>query len=176
MTSAFAVIAFTAAVVTMAAPSSPATDTRAPDAIGADVNALLTAARGAPPLLCSMAARSVHNFYGWGDASDAPAPPLGTVVSESDRSLGRSPLPDSDIALLIDALSSDDACVREMAVRLVGRQPDERVTAPLLARLRSDDASVRSVAAMGLGLVDTDEAVAPLIATLRDESPAVRGN
>ena len=36
-----------------------------------DVAALLTAARGAPPMICALASRSVRG-YGWGDWNDAP--------------------------------------------------------------------------------------------------------
>ena len=61
MTSAFAVIAFAAAAMTIALPTA-SPDARPSVAVGPDVNALLTAARGAPPLICSMAARSVQNF------------------------------------------------------------------------------------------------------------------
>src|SRR6266550_3224544 len=45
-----------------------------------DVSALLTAARGAPPIICSLAAQSVRGF-GWGDWSDAPSTPLASVVT-----------------------------------------------------------------------------------------------
>ena len=43
-----------------------------------DVNALLTAARGAPPLICSLASESVRG-NNWGDWSDAPSTPLAPV-------------------------------------------------------------------------------------------------
>src|SRR4026207_1369436 len=48
-----------------------------------DVSALLTAARGAPPIICSLASQSLRNF-GWGDWNDAPSTPL------SNASLGRN--------------------------------------------------------------------------------------
>ena len=43
-----------------------------------DVRALLQAVRGAPPLLCGMAAQAVSSGMG-GYAWDAPSPPIGTA-------------------------------------------------------------------------------------------------
>jgi hypothetical protein len=48
-----------------------------------DVSALLTAARGAPPIICSLAAQSLRG-WGWGDQADAPATPLPMTVSLRD--------------------------------------------------------------------------------------------
>ena len=63
------------------APFGVPDDAPAPKAAVAsaiDVAALLTAAHGAPPLICGLAAQSLGNgIWGWG--SDIPAPPLGAA-------------------------------------------------------------------------------------------------
>src|SRR5688500_20376033 len=46
-----------------------------------DVTALLTSARGAPPVICALAAQSVRRSRWTGDWDDAPSPPLRSVVS-----------------------------------------------------------------------------------------------
>ena len=158
------------------APSAPALRAASPAPAAIDVAALLAAARGAPPLICGLAAQSIGNGN-WGWWSDVPASPLGAAARplDSDRR-GMRDLPDADVTRLLDALASDDACVREMSVRLVGHQEETRVAAPLISKLSSPDASLRTVAALGLGLVEPQRAVDPLIGTLRDATAEVRAN
>src|SRR6188472_871110 len=150
----------TAAVIG-APDDAPATKAAAAPAI--DVAALLAAAHGAPPLICGLAAQSLGNGnWGWG--SDIPAPPLGAAARTESGDRGRMrDLSDADVARALDALSSDDACVREVSVRLVGHQDDNRVAAPLIAKLSASDASLRAVAAIGLGLSEPPQAVDPLV-------------
>src|SRR5712671_1888986 len=75
-----------------------------------DVAALLTAARGAPPMICALASRAVRS-YGWGDWSDGPATPLSSVVSLTrDEFDSKQPLPAADVQRLLTGLASDDAC------------------------------------------------------------------
>jgi HEAT repeat protein len=140
-----------------------------------DVAALLTAARGAPPMICSMAANAVRG-WGWND-SDAPSTPLASVTPAISNDDFRSDaFPAADVQRLLAGLSSDDACVRELSVRLIGTQKPELVGAELVTRLGSSDPALRSVAALGLGLVDAEIGVDPLIRTLRDASTDVRAN
>jgi HEAT repeat protein len=158
------------------APPAPALRVASAAPAAIDVAALLAAARGAPPLICGLAARSISNGN-WGWWSDVPASPLGAATRALDgdrRSI--EDLPDADVTRVLDAMASDDACVREMSVRLVGHQDESRVAAPLISKLSSPDASVRVVAALGLGLVDAQRAVDPLIGTLRDATAEVRAN
>jgi HEAT repeat protein len=147
----------------------------------ADVTALLTSARGAPPMICALAAQSVRR-WGWGgDWNDAPSTPLRAIVSavNDHLSLNSGKLPPEDIERLMAGLASDDACVRELAVRILGTQKDEPsspVARGLIVRLVSNDASLREVAALGLGYIEPSSAIDPLIRALRDASPAVRAN
>ncbi len=146
-----------------------------------DVAALLASARGAPPLMCVLAAQSVKQWGwgGYGDQSDAPSTPLKSIVSavNSQLRLNDGALAPEDIERLMSGISSDDACVREMSIRVLGTQrKDDRISRGLIARLAQNDASIREVAAFGLGLSEPAAALEPLIRTLRDESPGVRAN
>src|SRR5437868_5800624 len=72
---------------------------RGEDTRSVDIPALLTAARGAPPLVCALAAQAVRG-NGWGRWSDAPATPLGDVVPIERRDFDRRTLSAADQALL----------------------------------------------------------------------------
>src|SRR5438552_5385456 len=141
-----------------------------------DVSALRTAARRAPPMICTLAARAVGGCE-WGGGTDAPYTPLAAVTSSSmNDDFDSGPLPAADIQRLLAGLASDDACVRELSIRLIGTQKAETVGKELENRLGSSDASLRAVAALGLGLVEARNAVDPLIRALRDASIDVRAN
>jgi HEAT repeat protein len=146
-----------------------------------DITALLTAARGAPPLICALASQAVRG-YGWGDWSDAPATPLSTVGSIRTRDINESRLTTEDIDKLLAGLASDDACVRELSVRVLaggrneGAATKDAIASALVTRLRSPDVPMREVATFGLGLVAPISALDPLIATLRDANAGIRAN
>lgn len=143
-----------------------------------DVSALLTSARGAPPMICALAAQSMRR-WGWnGDWDDAPSTPLRSIVSAVNDRLNRNSgnLPAEDIDRLMAGLASDDPCVRELSVRLLGTQKGEPTSGALVARLASNDASLREVAALGLGFIEPVTAISPLIRALGDQSPGVRAN
>ena len=133
-------------------------------ALGApgDVADLLAAARGAPPALCAMAARSVGN--GWGGGYDAPAPPLPPARERR----WRDPLPADEQRLLLSSLATEDPCVQEVAIRLLGTQRGDLVVSGLRERLAAPDSALRAVAALGLGLVDAESAVEALLRAARD--------
>ena len=146
-------------------------DTRDP----LDVNALLAAAKGAPTMICALAAQSIGN--NWGNWSDAPATPLKSVSStESDYDFRSDALSTSDIQTLLQALSSDDPCVRELSVRVVTRRKSDTVVSGLVSRLSAESAPLREVASLGLGLAHSATSIDPLIRTLKDGVPAVRAN
>jgi HEAT repeat protein len=146
-----------------------------------DITALLTAAHGAPPMICALASQSVRG-YGWGDWNDAPVTPLSSVGSIRARDVGDTRLTTADIEKLLTGLASDDACVRELSVRLLGGQRNEAtetketIANALVARLRSPDVPMREVATFGLGIVAPASAIDALISTLRDANAGVRAN
>ena len=152
---------------------------------GFDVGALLTAAHGAPPIICALAAQAVRN-NGWGGWSDAPSTPLPRTILPDARSRRRShdedgedkALSTADVQRLFEGLASDDACVRELSVRLVARAEDSLVVPGLTTRLKTGAAQLREVAALGLGLVGAEgaEASDALLSGLRDSEAAVRAN
>ena len=150
-------------------------DQRGQRAAPIDVAALLTASRGAPPMICALASKAVRG-YGWGGWGDAPSTPLSSVVSLTKDDFDSDQLPAADVQRLLAGLASDDACVREMSVRLIGTQKGEAVGAELVTRLTAADPNLRSVAALGLGLVEPGNALDPLIRALRDPVVDVRAN
>lgn len=169
----------------MSAPDAPPAVVRSDTRSQIDIGALLAAARGAPPIICSLAARTLSNGY-WGGWADAPASPLPDVMATPDEDddddmprRGRSEARYSaaDVQRLLESLSSDDACVREVAVRVLGHEEhDPTVVNGLITRLRDQSVQLRQVAALGLGLLESDSAVTPLVQALRDTSAGVRAN
>jgi len=144
--------------------------------IPVDVTTLLTAARGAPAVVCVLAANSIRN-WGWGDWSDAPSTPLSAAkASVSNGDFDADPLSQGDLQQLYTGLASDDGCVRELSVRLIGTQKPEIVGNELVSRLGSGDAALRAIAAFGLGLVEAQSGVDQLIRALRDGDVDVRAN
>ncbi|HEY4733366.1 MAG TPA: HEAT repeat domain-containing protein [Gemmatimonadaceae bacterium] len=141
-----------------------------------DVTALLTAAKGAPAMVCALAANAIGNS-GWGGWNDAPSTPLSAAkATMNDGDFESNPMPASDLQQLYTGLASEDRCVRELSVRLIGTQKAEVVGPELVSRLGSGDTALRAVAALGLGLVEAQSAIDPLIRTLRDGSVDVRAN
>ncbi len=146
-----------------------------------DIAALLMAAHGAPPMICALASQAVRG-YGWGDWNDAPATPLSSVAPIRNRDVNDNTLSTEDMDRLLTGLASDDACVREISVRLLGGQRNEssvtkeRIARALVSRLGSQDASMREVTTFGLGILAPVSALDPLISALRDASAGVRAN
>ena len=84
-----------------------------------DIHQLITSARNAPPPLCALAVAAVGN-YGWGRWTDAPVTPLAPArLPRERRGKGRDSVSTADVAFLFENLQIDDACVRELAVRLL---------------------------------------------------------
>ena len=153
---------------------------------GFDVGALLAAANGAPPVICSLAAQAVRNG-GWGGWGDIPSTALPVVElpqrshhrrsdDDDDDEHPSRQLTAADAQQLLQALGSSDPCVRELSIRLIGIADDSLVAPGLVSRLKSDNAPLRALAAVGLGLVDAEGSADQLIGVLRDADAAVRAN
>jgi len=144
-----------------------------------DVRGLLQQARGAPPLLCALAAEGLSD-RGWGGHwSDAPSPPVGAATGARARSFPRGDeMVPSEVRFLLDSIASPDACVRELSARLLGRFGGPAVAEQLATLLNASlsSAAVREAAAMALGLAHEKGAVPALIRALRDEVSGVRAN
>src|SRR4051812_35823823 len=77
-----------------------------------DVTTLLTAARGAPAVVCVLATKP-NGHWNWGGWNDAPATPLSAAkVAITSDDFKSEPMPASDLQQLYAGLSSDDGCVR----------------------------------------------------------------
>ena len=71
-----------------------------------DVTALLTAGKGAPPMICSLAANSIGN-WGWGNWNDAPSTPLSFArASTRSDDFDSDTLPAADIRQLLAGLAA----------------------------------------------------------------------
>ena len=134
---------------------------------------LLDNARGANPVMCELAMRSIDNRYGsWGSAGRAPDAVIG------QRALlewAGAEIKNADaVPVLGEALSDTDVCVRRMAARLLGRVKHRSALTMLLSQLENGDDRTRQMAAVGLGSADTSDAVGALLSVLTDRVAAVR--
>src|SRR5258708_24834508 len=147
-----------------ASPSSSDYQSSFDQAPPIDITALLTQARGAPRMICSLASHALSG-YGWGGWSRGPISPLDDEAGDIDNedfNVERGSLPPADVNRLLEALSTDDACVREISVQILGRQRGDLVVNGFLPRLTASDPALREVAALGLGLVPSPKSVDPL--------------
>jgi hypothetical protein len=141
-----------------------------------NIRDLIAAAQGAPAVVCDLAADAVGNGWG-GGAADAPVTPLGDHrLPRHSRGHRRYDMSADDVRFLLESLSQKDACVQELAVRLLGTRGGDEVGPGLLERLASPDSGMRSVAALGLGLAQPGRAVDAQVRAVGDPSTGTRAN
>lgn len=184
------------AVRTMRGAGNPAP--RADEA-NADAAAFLAAARGADPVICSLAAVPLGG--GWGfdgappadahGAADLVAWALKPSIADRDLHLLEAGIRDTDPcvqamaarllaashegpAILLAALGNDRAETRRAAVEGLGYAEDRRSVAAIIRRLDDVDASVRASAAWALGRIEDPSAESALGDALQDPAPTVR--
>ncbi|MBX6365102.1 MAG: HEAT repeat domain-containing protein [Gemmatimonadetes bacterium] len=133
--------------------------------------AVLAAARGASPLLCAMAARSLE---GWGGGWSAAPIPGDEVVRATLRWTGGERPSAEAATLLAGAVGDADACVRRIGATLAGRSRDPAAVRALRSALGAAAAATRAAAALGLGFARDTGSLAPLGAALRDDAAEVR--
>ncbi|MEP7383964.1 MAG: HEAT repeat domain-containing protein [Gemmatimonadota bacterium] len=141
-----------------------------------NVRGLVAVLHGLPALVCGLTAEAAS---GWGGRSwmNAPAPPLGPDATLRLAGFPRARMVPSEITMLIDSLASSDNCVREVAVRLIGRVRASYVEERLIAQLPTSRAiPTREAAALALGLVRSKDAVSPLERMIGDDAVGVRAN
>lgn len=156
-------------------PHPSASQAIAPDDT-ASLLRVLRAVRGADPLLCELAVRSVdmHGWWSrWGPISGDPLETDSTAAAIV-RWIQRDHDDPRLVPPLTAALRDADACTRRVAGSFLGRVDDASARAALLAGLDDANPGTRAVAAIGLGLAEHHAAVQPLIRRLRDESADVR--
>ncbi|HEU4455006.1 MAG TPA: HEAT repeat domain-containing protein [Longimicrobium sp.] len=137
---------------------------------------LLAAVRGANPVLCELATRSLGNHWGLGsgDAEDVPA---GVQASEEARRVlewVNGKIAPAEVAPLGQALSDPDACVRRTAARLLGRIRTPEAGDVLIAALRDNAPGPREAALLGIAHSEDRRAVGPLVDLLGDGDTEVR--
>src|SRR5678816_1571144 len=106
---------------------APATRDSRPATV--DVRELIAAAHGAPPVVCALAAQAVDGWGSWNDAPVTPLPRPGRRESRHER------LATDDVQFLLSNLGAGDACVSELAVRLLASDESEAVTDGLVRNL-----------------------------------------
>jgi HEAT repeat protein len=166
-----AVLSFNGGVISLPVPQGRAGDDAPSGA--PDVRDLLNAARGVAPTVCALAANGALNG-GWG--WDAPNVAIHADIRGTMRDLRTGTLDDAQGRALLDALGSDDACVRHMAGTLIGRSNDESFIGPLNVKLESASELERAGAARALGLIGDRLGVDGLVRVLHDHAAPVRAN
>lgn len=137
---------------------------------------LLGAVRGASPLFCELAIRSVDGRTWWGGSGAGPGGALEVDSASAAviRWVHERKRDGRIVPRLTSVMRDPDACVRRVAGSLLGHIEHPAASAALLAALDDESSDTRSVAALGLGMAETRTAVQPLVRRLRDASPSVR--
>ena len=146
-----------------------------PAADSAAVGAVLAAVRGANPLLCELAVRTVEQQGGWGGPMSfdlrAPADP---AVRAALLAIRQEHVVPSAVPALGAALGDEDACVRRVAAPLLGRVAHATALAALRQALRDERPGTREAAAIGLGYTNNPAVIPALLAGLQDSVARVR--
>jgi HEAT repeat protein len=137
----------------------------------------LAAVRGANPVLCELATRSLGNQWGLGsgEAEDLPA---GVQASEEARralAWVDGKIAPAEVAPLGQALADPDACVRRTAALLLGRMRTPEAGDVLIAALRASDRGPREAALLGAAYAEDPRSVPVLVDLLEDGDTEVRG-
>ena len=168
-------------------------------AADADADRFLAAARGADPVICSLAAAPLGDRWGGNDSPPAVRDAESALVewalkpslAERDRNVLEAGLRDGDACvramaarllaadeqgprILVRALTDDAPDTRRVAAQGLGYAEDRSAVSALIRRMEDDDAGVRAAAAWALGRIEDPTAEAALGRSLRDPSPDVR--
>jgi HEAT repeat protein len=164
---------FLVAAAALAAAAPLAAQGRAvPDS--AAVAAILTAVRGASPLLCELAARPVENNWGWGGPASDLRAPEDPVARAAMVAIRKDHVAESATPILAAGLQDDDGCVRRLAAPLLGRIGSPAALTALRQALRDDRPGTREAAAVGLGYTGNSGVIPALLAGLQDSTARVR--
>lgn len=157
------------------APARPAPQMASSPDPARQVQELLDAVRGLPPLACELAVRGA--FQSWNGGSIRPVL-TGVGLDERATDLAdwsRQRIEDpSVITPLAATLRDPDPCTRVVGARLLGRTRKPEALRTLRVALGHPDAPVRAAAALGLGEAAIPETVDDLVDALRDADPGVR--
>src|SRR5690349_18595732 len=124
--------------ITAGTPAATSTAAMAMHHHTPDVRELLVSARGVAPAVCLLAGDGVASTGRWGGGFwDAPAMSIGAEVRMRVREMMRSPLTSEDERALLDALGSNDACIRHLASTIIGRSDEKAFVGPLTAKIEA---------------------------------------
>ncbi|MFL5580466.1 MAG: HEAT repeat domain-containing protein [Gemmatimonadaceae bacterium] len=141
----------------------------------ASVEWLLRSVRGADPLLCEFAVRSVDQHGSWNrDGLDGSPLESDSTAAAVVRWMQERPGDATVVPRLSAAMRDGDGCVRRIAASLLGRVDHASARTALVSALDDANAGTRQVAALGLGLGEIVDGEQPLIRRLRDDSALVR--
>ena len=135
--------------------------------------ALVEAARGANPVMCELAARSVESQWGWGGDMGVRAPRDPAVRAAMDQTRGRR-TPPGLVTQLAASLRDDDACVRRLAAPMLARMHTASANQALRVALQHERATTREAAALGLGFTGDPAVIPALLAGTQDAEVRVR--
>jgi beta-lactamase regulating signal transducer with metallopeptidase domain len=122
-------------------------------------------------------------FSPWAAADLPPEESLEAIATQDsprgdeDGKPGEKEVGDENkaqLSVLLDALKSSSADVREHAASTLGEWGDRRAVPALIEALRDENAVVREHVASALGKLGDKQAVPPLIEALNDEDAVVR--
>jgi HEAT repeat protein len=137
------------------------------------VTAVLQAVRGASPLLCDLAARTLEQQWGWRSSYD-PRAPRDAATRDVLRVVTERRAGPLAVAPLAAALADSDACVRRVAAPLLGRIEHASAQAAIRAALRHEAPETREAAAFTAGYAEDSALIPALLAALQDPVAHVR--
>jgi HEAT repeat protein len=154
------------------APAARAQATAAAES--AAVTTLIQSVRGANPLLCELASRTIEQGWGWGGRAYDPRAVREPVLRAVIAVIHEHPPRPTSVTELAAALGDDDACVRRIAAPLLGRIEHPTARAALRTALRDARPATREAAAFGLGFTDDAAMIPALLGGIQDAVPRVR--
>ena len=136
---------------------------------------LLASVRGANGVVCASVDRNFDNGY-WGRLNIFMQPDIQASPEELETAqwIGKRKLDQAVVAVARPALSSDDACVRRIGVRLLGSVGSARLHEELRSELESSTSAIKVAAVLALGYAEQIESVARLRELTRDSDRAIR--
>lgn len=136
--------------------------------------AVLSAVRGASPLLCDLAARTVAQRHGGWAPSYGGRSTRGGAHARAFRWAVTARPTGAEVDALLNGIGSADACERRVAALLLGRSRGDRGVDALVRLLANAAAETRAAAALALGLRASPRTLRPMTRALGDAAAAVR--
>jgi HEAT repeat protein len=136
---------------------------------------LLASMRGANGVVCAAVDRTFDSGY-WGKLQLFVQPDIQASPDDLETAhwVGKHNLDDAVIAVARPALSSEDACTRRIAVRILGNVETKRLDDQLRGELESPVTAIRVAAILALGYSEQTSAVARLRELAREGDRAIR--